>query len=461
MPDEIQACEGHLWKQIELIQPKVVATLGNFATKLLSGRPAGITRVHGQPQETTLGGNRVILYPLYHPAAALYTPRMLEVLEADFSRIPELMGRACSSRRPRRSRCTSRRKRRPCSSGCSSRGLYSFFVAETETTSPAETEALAARVAGELRPGTSSRSPASSAPGKTTFVRGACRSLGVTAPVTSPTFTIGHRYEGDVRVSHLDLYRFAGLSHAEWGDLEPYFDDAVAFVEWPEAGAGVLPAARVRVEMRHAGQDRRAIRIDVVLILAFDTATSVATSALVRGDDVLGERATTPIRVLEDVDALLREAGVEPRDLDALAVGIGPGQLHRRSHGARSRAGARAVARHSGGGRLDACRARGRRAPEAVPLIDAKRRELFLEQDGEIVALPAAAFEAPGRLCVGDGAVRYREQLEGTGATIPPDDSDVHLPRARFHALLAASFGPADELQPMYMRAPDADRMLA
>jgi uracil-DNA glycosylase len=93
LPDEIQACEGHLWKQIELIQPKVVATLGNFATKLLSGRPLGITRVHGQPQDTTLGGNRVILYPLYHPAAALYTPRMLEVLEADFRRIPELLGR--------------------------------------------------------------------------------------------------------------------------------------------------------------------------------------------------------------------------------------------------------------------------------------------------------------------------------------------------------------------------------
>jgi uracil-DNA glycosylase len=92
-PDEIQACEGHLWKQIELIQPKVVATLGNFATKLLSGRPTGITRVHGQPQETSLGGNRVVLYPLYHPAAALYTPRMLEVLETDFRRIPELLGR--------------------------------------------------------------------------------------------------------------------------------------------------------------------------------------------------------------------------------------------------------------------------------------------------------------------------------------------------------------------------------
>ncbi|MFL5945909.1 MAG: uracil-DNA glycosylase [Gaiellaceae bacterium] len=93
VPEEIEACEGHLWKQIELIQPRVVATLGNFATKLLSGRPTGITRVHGQEQETTLGGRRVLLYPIFHPAAALYTPRMLEVLKADFARIPELLGR--------------------------------------------------------------------------------------------------------------------------------------------------------------------------------------------------------------------------------------------------------------------------------------------------------------------------------------------------------------------------------
>jgi uracil-DNA glycosylase len=93
-PDEIQACEGHLFRQIELIQPKVVATLGNFATKLLSGKPLGITRVHGQEQDAVLGGLRVLLYPLYHPAAALYTPAMLKVLEADFARLPELLGRA-------------------------------------------------------------------------------------------------------------------------------------------------------------------------------------------------------------------------------------------------------------------------------------------------------------------------------------------------------------------------------
>jgi len=92
-PDEIESCEPHLFRQIELIRPVVIATLGNFATKLLSGKPIGITRVHGQEQETSLGGRRVLLYPLFHPAAALYTPKMLEVLRSDFARLPELLGR--------------------------------------------------------------------------------------------------------------------------------------------------------------------------------------------------------------------------------------------------------------------------------------------------------------------------------------------------------------------------------
>jgi DNA polymerase len=92
LPEEISACEGHLWQQIALIQPALVCTLGNFATKLLSGKPNGITQVHGRPQEVVLGGNAATLYPIFHPAAALYTPRMLAVLEEDFARIPELLG---------------------------------------------------------------------------------------------------------------------------------------------------------------------------------------------------------------------------------------------------------------------------------------------------------------------------------------------------------------------------------
>jgi DNA polymerase len=93
LPEEIQACEGHLFRQIELIQPTLVATLGNFATKLLSGKPTGITQVHGREQQVVLGGNPVTLYPIFHPAAALYTRSMLQVLEEDFRRIPELLGR--------------------------------------------------------------------------------------------------------------------------------------------------------------------------------------------------------------------------------------------------------------------------------------------------------------------------------------------------------------------------------
>jgi tRNA threonylcarbamoyladenosine biosynthesis protein TsaE len=133
---------------------------------------------------------------------------------------------------------------------------------ELESGSPAETEALAGRLAERLEPGDVVTVSGELGTGKTTFVRGACRALGVVQPVTSPTFTIGHRYRGRVEVSHLDLYRFAGVSPAEWGDLEPYFEDAVAFVEWPEAGAGVLPSARVAVELAHVDPERRRIRLD-------------------------------------------------------------------------------------------------------------------------------------------------------------------------------------------------------
>ncbi len=94
LPEEIAACEPHLFRQIELIQPTLVATLGNFATKLLSGKPAGITKVHGYEQEVTLGSRTVLLYPIFHPAAALYTPSMLKVLEEDFARIPALLERS-------------------------------------------------------------------------------------------------------------------------------------------------------------------------------------------------------------------------------------------------------------------------------------------------------------------------------------------------------------------------------
>jgi tRNA threonylcarbamoyladenosine biosynthesis protein TsaE len=136
-------------------------------------------------------------------------------------------------------------------------------VAETVTTSPAQTEALGADLASRLARGDVVTVEGELGTGKTTFVRGACAALGVLERVTSPTYTIGHRYHAPGgEVSHLDLYRFAGMSAAEWGDLEPYFDDSIAFVEWPEAGDGVLPAPRYRVRLRHAGDERRVVSID-------------------------------------------------------------------------------------------------------------------------------------------------------------------------------------------------------
>lgn len=135
-------------------------------------------------------------------------------------------------------------------------------MVELESASPGETERIAAALAAELCAGDVVTVSGELGSGKTTFVRGACRALGVEGPVTSPTFTIGHRYRGRVAVSHLDLYRFSGMTDAEWGDLEPYFEDAIALVEWPEAGEGYLPAPRVAVELRHAGGDRRLIRLE-------------------------------------------------------------------------------------------------------------------------------------------------------------------------------------------------------
>jgi tRNA threonylcarbamoyladenosine biosynthesis protein TsaE len=131
-----------------------------------------------------------------------------------------------------------------------------------ETVSPEETEAVAARLARLLDRGDVVTVSGDLGAGKTTFVRGAARALGVTRAVTSPTFTIAHRYDGDPPVTHLDLYRMAHLSPEEWGDLEPYFGDAIAFVEWPEAGAGWLPATRAAVRMRHVDEATRAIEIE-------------------------------------------------------------------------------------------------------------------------------------------------------------------------------------------------------
>ncbi len=198
-----------------------------------------------------------------------------------------------------------------------------------------------------------------------------------------------------------------------------------------------------------------------MLILAFDTATEVATSALVDGDEVLAERRSRAQTLLEDIDALLRQGGAHPNDLDGLAVGIGPGSFTGVRIGL---AAARGLAlsldlRGAGVSTLDAIAAG---APGAMPVVDARRREVFATVDGEhVVVAPAELRVEGGRMCVGSGAVRYRGMLEQQGAIVPPDDDERHVPRARLHVRLARDFGPVEAIEPLYLRVPDADRNVA
>ena len=191
----------------------------------------------------------------------------------------------------------------------------------------------------------------------------------------------------------------------------------------------------------------------MTLVLAFDTATDHATSALVDDGEVLGERSSRASTLLADVDALLRRAGAHPSDVSALAVGVGPGSFTGIRIGlAAARGLALALGVPAAGvSTLDALAAG---APGATPVIDAKRREVFVP--GPRAVAPAALEVEPGTTYVGDGAVRYRDLLEEAGAVVPPDDDERHVPRARFHALLARDFGSVELVQPLYVRLPDA-----
>ena len=234
VPDEIEACEPYLFRQIELIEPRVIATLGNFATKLLSGKQLGITRVHGQTAGRDARRPARAALPALSPGGGA-----LHAEHADGARggLRAAAGAArFGVREPVRARARARARR-----GGAGRAARSLLI--VTTSSAAETEEAGARLGAQLRAGDVVLVAGELGSGKTTFVRGACRALGVEQPVTSPTYTIGNRYEGRVPVSHLDLYRLSEVGDADWAGLEPYFEDAVVFVEWPEAGAGRLPEA--------------------------------------------------------------------------------------------------------------------------------------------------------------------------------------------------------------------------
>jgi tRNA threonylcarbamoyladenosine biosynthesis protein TsaB len=197
-----------------------------------------------------------------------------------------------------------------------------------------------------------------------------------------------------------------------------------------------------------------------MLILAFDTATDVATSALVSDGEVLGERVSRAVTLLEDVDALLRQAGARTGDLEALAVGIGPGSFTGVRIGlATARGIALALGIPVAGVSTLAALAAG--APGAVPVIDARRKEVFILAGEPQVLAPADIEIKPGTTYVGSGAVRYRAVFESAGGDVPPDEDERHLPQARFHATLARDFGPAERVEPLYLRVPDADRTRA
>lgn len=189
------------------------------------------------------------------------------------------------------------------------------------------------------------------------------------------------------------------------------------------------------------------------LVLAFDTATDVATSALLADGAVLGEKASVARTLLEDIDALLRDAGAEPADLDGMVVGTGPGSFTSTRIGI-------AVARGLGLGLglraagVSTLEALAAARPGAFPVVDARRHEVFVP--GPRAIAPDDLGLEPGTLCIGNGAVRYRATLERLGAVVPPDDDEAHVPHARLHALLAGELGDADALEPIYVRAPDA-----
>lgn len=195
-----------------------------------------------------------------------------------------------------------------------------------------------------------------------------------------------------------------------------------------------------------------------MLILAFDTATDVATSAIVADGSIIAERVGRPQLLLADVDEMLGATGHRAADLTGIVVGTGPGSFTGMRIGL-------AVARGlglaldlpvAGVSTLDALAAA---TENAYPVVDARRGEVFVL--GPVAVRPESVSPPDGASCVGSGARKYRDVLVGNGADVPPDDSSLHLPRAALHASLATHFVPADTVEPVYVRLPDADVWLS
>lgn len=194
-----------------------------------------------------------------------------------------------------------------------------------------------------------------------------------------------------------------------------------------------------------------------MLALGLDTATGAASAALVRDGNVLGERLTTAATVLEAFEELLLDAGETPAAVARVVAGRGPGSYTSLRMGLVT---ARALAFSLGAELIGVCTldALAAASPGALPIVDARRREVFTLA-GEPVCVRPDELSVAGRLCVGDGAVRYRELLEAAGGVVPPDGDRRHVAWASaLVALAGARGGPAE---PIYLRVPDADRAIA
>ena len=371
-----------------------------------------------------------------------------------------------------------------------------------ETTSAAQTEAAGAALAAGLRPGDVVLVAGEMGAGKTTFVRGALRALGVRGPVTSPTFVLGSLYAGTTGpLAHLDLYRLGSLDDEDPGLLDPYFGPGtITFVEWPER-AGELTGRRVaRLRAARARRRRPARprgRAVTGAIVGIDTSTPATATAVLladgraveaREDPAPGTRPGHTGRLLALLEQALAEADVGWDDVERLAVGVGPGGFTGLRIGiatARALAQGRGLAlvgvsslralaagaQASGGGVSPLRAGAEAEAPGTVlAAIDARRGEAFAaawaggrELLAPVALGPAALAERVGALpqpvlAVGDGSVRFRDELERAGAEVPADGSAAHRVLAVQVCRLGAEGRPAarDLLVPDYRREPDA-----
>ena len=434
----------------------MICTLGNFATKLLTRSQRGITEVHGRPQVHELGGRTVRVFPLYHPAAALRSTKTLEELREDFAR-PAAAARRASAGADRGGGADGGGR-----AGARRAAADRPVRLTLESSSPQETEAAGAELAAGCEPGDVVLVSGELGSGKTTFVRGACRALGVEGPVTSPTFTIGQCWAGSPEVAHLDLYRLESLAGEDPALLDDYLTpERIAFVEWPgwrsppssgsrraccwstSAATGGGSRSSDPARLRHLDRRERRLRA------ARATARRSRSRRRRRGCAPAGARARA-------------DAGDRGGDGARRASASGSSRRSRWASG-RARftglrigiATARALA-GAAGSRCGRCRRwrRWRRASTPtlrLPLIDARRGELFaaLYAGGERVWPPfvgraggAGGARSRGRsrlLAAGDGSIRFRGVLEAAGIGV--DAGRIALPRGAGPARLPAGAG--------------------